>query len=178
MLNDELIQHEITPLTIAILPLEDETGNFTKSIIYEETGEYVAHILPTKIIDSACKYFGSSLKGRLEGTRDISGITHKAPIVIDPASGMYFYPTASPVNKSCSWIAHSHIDSIHSRENNQSEIVFKNGKTILFDVSYGSMMNQVNRTAQFRFSLEDRMSVVRERTIYSQHFTQNNHSPY
>src|SRR5690625_7893119 len=84
---------------------------------------------------------------------------------------MYFFPTASPMNESCSWIAHSHIDQIFPKENNQTEILFKNGKRILFDVSYGSMVNQVHRNAQFRYSLEDRIKIIR-----SNLFNNNQHS--
>lgn len=66
-----------------------------------------------------------SYVGRQDGTKDISGITHKAPISIDPASGMYFFPTSSPRNKHCSWIAHSHIDFIQPTKNQMTEVHFK-----------------------------------------------------
>src|SRR5690625_1024754 len=92
MLNEYLItHHEITPLTMAILPNYKE-NNVKSSHVLEESREYIVHSTPTKVIDNACKFFGSSLKGRIEGTRDISGITHKSPIAVDPSSGMYFFP--------------------------------------------------------------------------------------
>src|SRR5699024_6331581 len=112
------------------------------------------------MIDHACKFFGSSLRGRLEGTKDISKITHKPPVAIDPSSGMYFFPTASPTNKSCSRIAHSHVELINPIDKNKTEVVFTNGNTIVLDVSYGSMMNQLHRTAQFRYSLDSRMKLI------------------
>jgi len=172
MLNEHLFtHHEITPLTMAILPNYEE-NNAKSSHVLEESREYIVHSAPTKVIDNACKFFGSSLKGRIEGTKDISGITHKSPIVVDPSSGMYFFPTASPMNESCSWIAHSHIDQIFPKENNQTEILFKNGKRILFDVSYGSMLNQVHRTAQFRYSLEERIQIIRN-NVMNNHYYKN-----
>src|SRR5699024_12603816 len=52
------------------------------------------------------------------------------------SSGMYFFPTASPKNKKCSWIAHSHIKIIYPKnENQECEITFKNGKQITIDAS-------------------------------------------
>jgi len=157
MLNKkELFTYEISPLTMAILAIENEDG-VVNTKIFEAESDYLIHKSPVKMIDRACRYFGSSLRGRLDGTRDICGITHKAPISIDPASGMYFFPTTSPRNKNCSWIAHSHIDFIQSTHNQMTKLFFKNGKTIVLDISYGSMMNQIQRTAQFRYLLNDRI---------------------
>lgn len=153
------VNYEITPLTMAVL-YKNENGTI-RTYVLEETREYVVYQSPTKVIDNACKFFGSSLKGRLEGTKDISNITHKAPVAIDPSSGMYFFPTASPVNKTCSWISHSHVDFIKPLGKNKTKIAFKNGHNIIVDVSYGSMLNQVQRTAQFRYSLENRMNLIK-----------------
>lgn len=107
-------------------------------------------------------YTPISYVGRQDGTKDISGITHKAPISIDPASGMYFFPTSSPRNKNCSQIAHSHIDFIQPTKNQMTEVHFKNGQKIILDISYGSMMNQIQRTAQFRYLLNDRIKKLDE----------------
>ena len=148
--------HEITPLTMAVLPQYDESGKIG-SLVLEEKAEFVVKGSPSKMIDNACKFFGASLKGRQIGTKEISQLTHKLPISIDPSSGMYFFPTLSPVNTKCSWIAHTHISKISEAENQCTEITFKNGKRIIIDVSYGSIMNQVNRTAQFRYILDNRI---------------------
>ncbi|WP_246521448.1 MULTISPECIES: competence protein ComK [Ornithinibacillus] len=147
--------HEITPLTLAVVAKQDEAGNVRTYVLEEET-EYTVEQSPSKLIDYACRFFGSSLKGRQDGTRDICGITHKAPISIDPSSGMYFFPTTSPTNAKCSWIAHSHIDHV-TRTRDKTDIVFKNGKKLSLDASYGSVMNQIHRTAQFRYQLDNRI---------------------
>lgn len=150
-------EYEINPLTMAVLARQDETGK-TTAYVLEENAEYVVPRTPTRLIDFSCSYFGCSLKGRQEGTRSVCGITHKAPISIDPSSGMYFFPTASPANAFCSWIAHSHINQIRPAENQCTEIIFKNGRNIIIDVSAGSIMNQVQRTAHFRYLLDKRLS--------------------
>lgn len=161
LLEEIFINYEVTPMTMAILPTESEKGVTTTKVL-EESREYMVHMTPTKMVDHACKFFGSSLKGRLEGTKDISKITHKPPVAIDPSSGMYFFPTASPANKSCSWIAHSHVEMINPIEHDRTQLVFKNGKKITLNVSYGSMMNQLHRTAQFRYSLDNRMKLLKK----------------
>ncbi|WP_217585967.1 competence protein ComK [Lentibacillus saliphilus] len=153
--------HEITPLTMAIIANHDPHGNIHTCVL-EEQEEYVVSDAPSKIIDYACRFFGASLRGRQDGTRDICGITHKAPISIDPLSGMYFFPTASPASPQCSWIAHSHVDEIGKVENNCTEIMFKNGKKVVVDVSFGSMLNQLQRTAQFRYLLDHRIKLLQK----------------
>ncbi|WP_164669547.1 competence protein ComK [Virgibacillus doumboii] len=162
MLNEFYFpSHEVTPLTIAVIAQDDENGHPTTCVLEEQEEYYVQHT-PSKIIDYACKFFGSSLRGRQDGTRDVCGITHKAPISIDPSSGMYFFPTTSPTNPKCSWIAHSHIDKVNKGPEHYTEVKFKNGKSVLLDVSYGSMLNQVQRTAQFRFLLDNRIKYLQK----------------
>lgn len=152
--------YEITPLTMAVLVHYDNRGNIGAWIL-EENDDYYVNISPSKIIDQSCRFFGSSLKGRQEGTFNVCGVTHKAPISIDPSSGMYFFPTASPTNLKCSWIAHSHVAQVNELKRDTTEIVFKNGRKLPIQVSYGSMWNQVHRTAQFRFLLDNRISHLR-----------------
>lgn len=162
MLNDFYSpSYEITPLTLAILSKKDKNGNSATCVLEEEAKYDIDHS-PSKIIDYACKFFGSSLKGRQDGTRDICGITHKAPISIDPSSGMYFFPTTSPSNPKCSWIAHSHIDQVNRAANQCTEIIFKNSIRIILENSYGSMLNQVQRTAQFRYLLDNRIRFLQQ----------------
>lgn len=163
MYNEKEQLHEITPLTMAVLCEKNEKGEI-HTVVLEELRDYYVNEKPTKIVDDACKYFGSSLKGRLEGTKDISRITHKAPIAIDPSSGMFFFPTCSPSNPNCSWISHSHVHQVLPFDSDRTELHFKNGRRIIIDVSYGSILNQIQRTAQFRYSLENRIKYI-ENTI-------------
>ncbi|WP_047986171.1 competence protein ComK [Ornithinibacillus californiensis] len=164
MRSEELYSplHEITPLTLAVVAKKDAGGN-VHTYVLEEESEYVVDKSPSKLIDYACRFFGSSLKGRQDGTKDICGITHKAPISIDPSSGMYFFPTTSPTNSQCSWIAHSHIHHVNRGRDRSTEIVFKNGKKLILDASYGSLMNQIHRTAQFRYLLDNRIKHLQKR---------------
>lgn len=151
--------HEITPLTMAVISEHDKNGR-TISRVLEEQSEFIVELSPTKVIDSACEFFGVSLQGRQAGTRKVCGITHKAPICIDSACGMYFFPTSSPANANCSWIAHSHINQVGRANDQSTEIIFKSGKRIVVEVSYGSMMNQVHRTAQYRYLLDNRLKYL------------------
>ncbi|WP_077623104.1 competence protein ComK [Sediminibacillus massiliensis] len=151
-------QYEVNPFTLAVLS-EEFNGKYLSRIMEDDEVIFVEQP-PSKVIDLACKYFGSSLRGRQDGTKDIFKVTHKAPISIDPSSGMYFFPTTSPNNPQCNWIAHSHIDQVVKAPNQSSQIIFTNGKSVTLDVSYGSLLNQVQRTAQFRYLLDHRIKYV------------------
>lgn len=158
MLNElNSSEYEISPKTMALIAIQNENGTVNTKVL-EEGMEYVTHISPTKMIEYSCRYFGSGFQGRLDGTREICGFSYKAPITINPTSGMYFFPTNSPNDKKCSWLSHSHINRIVSTERQQAKILFKNGQSITVDASLGSMTNQWYRTAQLRYSLEERLN--------------------
>lgn len=69
MLNKkELFTYEISPLTMAVLAVENEDGMISTQIFESET-DYLIHKSPVKMIDRACRYFGSSLRGRVQRTK-------------------------------------------------------------------------------------------------------------
>lgn len=45
---------------------------------------------PSDIIDQSCRSFGSSYLGRHEGTKHLTGINYKAPIIIEETQSMIF----------------------------------------------------------------------------------------
>lgn len=147
---------ELTPFTMAVVSYKNDRGKYV-SRIYEDEVEYEIEGKATKVIEYACSFFCSTLKGRQDGVKAISGITHKAPVPIDPSSGMYFFPTKSPTNDNCSWIAHSHIEEIKRQNPKQTTVFFKNGRSITLNVSYGILVNQIQRTAQVRYLLDNRL---------------------
>lgn len=152
---------EITPGTMAVLSVPG-SGN---SRILEGKDELLVECNPSKLIDYACRFFGSSLKGRQEGTAHVCRLTHKAPIAVNPSNGMYFFPTSSPSNSDCSWIAHSHIHRIERGLSGTTRIIFKNEVEIAIPVSHGIIVNQIQRTAQFRYLLERRLGENRPQSF-------------
>lgn len=149
--------YEISPKTMAVLAVKNKKG-VVNTKVHEEHLEHIVHISPTEVIKHSCQYFGSSFQGRLEGTKDVCGFSYKAPITINPASGIYFFPTSSPSDRKCSWLSHSHIKRIVPAENQMARVIFKNGESLVIDASVGSMTNQWYRTAQFRYLLSERIS--------------------
>jgi competence protein ComK len=151
-----LTEYEVSPYTMAVLPEVTEEGLFSR--IMEMDNEYIVKKKPIDIIERSCRFFGSSLRGRQEGTKQIMGITHKAPIVIDPTNYIYFFPTTSPSRQHCAWISHSFVDNIKSNPYDETTLTFSNREEILLSVSKGSLENQLFRTAQLRTTLSSRIA--------------------
>ena len=129
--------YEINKQTLAIISCGKE-----KSKIIEEDNEFFVNLPATKIIDDSCKFFGSSYEGRLNGTKSILGVSHKAPIIIEETQSMIFFPTASPRFSKCAWIALNHVKN-HIRFEEKSILYFQCGKNVELDISYGSLENQI-----------------------------------
>ena len=95
--------YEINKNTVALIPKENKT------IVYEVDNSFVVNKSPLKIVEESCEYFGSSLEGRQTGTSALVGFTHKVPVIIEESFDLIFFPTLSPKNSECSWLAYSHI---------------------------------------------------------------------
>ena len=73
-----LNEYEINSATQAIIPLDED-----KAMVYEEEGEYIVDKPANQIINYNCNFYGSSYDGRLIGTKEILGVSSKAPIIIE-----------------------------------------------------------------------------------------------
>ena len=84
-----LEEYEINASTLAIIPIDDKTSR-----VYEEEGEYIINKNSNKLIDYNCKFYGSSYRGRCEGTKYLTGIKSKFPIIIEESRNIIFFPTS------------------------------------------------------------------------------------
>ena len=145
------MNYEINYDTQLILPL----GEF-KSKVIEHDDEYIVNSSVQEILEHSCEYFGSSFEGRKDGTRKMLGITHKSPIIVEESRKMIFFPTTSPEREDCIWINLEKIEKYYKVENGKSAILFKNGDILEFDLSYGSLSNQILRATRLKFVLDER----------------------
>lgn len=144
--------YEINADTLAIIPL-----NEYKSKIIEKDKELEVDMTPIKIIDNSCKYFGSSYKGRFFGTRNLIGVSHKAPIIVEESREIIFFPTTSPRQYDCIWISLKNIND-YKRNLDSSTVIFCSGYNLNLQMSFGSLDNQILRAARLE-------SVLRKRKI-------------
>ena len=144
------MDYEINTATLAIVPLDENTSK-----VYEEEEEYIINKSSNAIIKDNCEFYGSSYEGRCIGTKALTGIKTKYPIIIEESRNIIFFPTTSTRTHQSSWIALNKIKS-YSQKRKQSKIEFKNDTNIDFDISYYSLDNQVCRATMLKSKLYDR----------------------
>lgn len=145
--------YEINDSTIALV-FDD---NNTK--IYELNNEYLLeNKIPNNIIKYSCEYFGSSYEGRIKGTKTMTGLTHKAPIIIEESNEIVFFPTSSSRLRECSWFRSKYIKKYERYQEKKVKITTINDKEIIVDCSYEIINNQILRSSRLE-------SIIRYRKV-------------
>ena len=142
--------YEINVDTQAIIPVGEN-----KSKVIEGIRSFIVNQPALKIIDKSCRFFGSSYQGRFLGTKNLIGISHKAPIIIEETREIIFFPTNSPRQDNCAWISLKHVEN-YKKNNNTSLLKFTGGHLINLDISYGTLDNQILRATRLESVLRFR----------------------
>jgi competence protein ComK len=164
MKERQIEEYEVNPYTMFIKPVT--YGSKVYSEIYELEDDYLSPFKPLDIIKKSCEYFSSSFEGRKDGTKQLIGITHKVPIVIDPTNFIYFFPTTSPTRSECVWISHEHILDYHRIDSRQTRVVFQNKQSFILPISRSSFENQMLRTALLKTTLMQRSGQMERKSFY------------
>ena len=146
--------YEINNGTLAIIA----TGNGNSKILEDEK-TYIIKKTPYEILDHSCKYFGSSYEGRKEGAKEIIGRSYKIPIVIEDTQRLVFFPTVSPEEKDCIWIAVNKILSYKQEKYSATSITFKNGKKVMIPLSFRAVQNQILRATRLSYILDNHKKI-------------------
>lgn len=144
------MDYEINSSTLAIIPIDENTSK-----VYEEEEEYIINKSSNSIIKQNCEFYGSSYEGRCVGTKCLTGIKTKYPIIIEESRNIIFFPTSSSRTKQSSWIALNKIKK-YDKYNNKSKIQFKNEAKVNLDISYYSLENQICRATMLKSKLYER----------------------
>ena len=144
--------YEINNSTLALIALDNKTK------VIEEEREFFIDKTPSNILEESCEYFGSSYLGRKIGTKNLIGITHKSPIIIEESREIIFFPTSSPRLNNCSWISLNNIKNF-IKNNEKTKIIFDNQKEIIVDVSFCIMENQILRASLLESTLRKRKKI-------------------
>ena len=142
--------YEINSSTLAIVPLGDDVSK-----IYEEEDEYIVQKSSNSIIKYNCEFYGSSYEGRCIGTKSLTGIKTKYPIIIEESRNIIFFPTTSTRTQQSSWIALNKIKN-YKKLNTKSKIQFKNESNLNLNISFYSLENQICRATMLKSKLYER----------------------
>ncbi|MEI5906479.1 competence protein ComK [Bacillus spongiae] len=156
--NVEMIEeYEMNPQTMILLPFQCGTKLYTRIIEFYD--EYVSPHPPIDIVRKSCEYFGSSYEGRREGTKRLTGIVYKAPIIIDSHTSIFSFPTTSPSHSNCIWVCEKYVH-LHERVNaKMTNVIFKNGQSFHIPISASSFGTQRARTltltGRFMYAIDE-----------------------
>lgn len=148
----DMNEYEINAQTLALIPIKEN-----KTKVIEMNKEFMVYLPCKEIIDNSCKFFGSSLEGRVNGTKTLTGITHKAPIIIEESKKIIFFPTKSSRTSTCCWISYNNILK-YERLSNGVLITFSCGKQIKLGISYTIIDNQILRSTRLESVLTKRIN--------------------
>ena len=140
--------YEVNKDTVALIPKGDN-----ETIVYELDDSFIVKETPLKIMEESCEYFGSSFEGRITGTTKLVGFTHKVPIIVEESRNMIFFPTLSPKNSECSWVAYKHINK-PEKFKDKTILEVNNGKKIIINVSDNIIDNQLYRCSRLKKTLD------------------------
>lgn len=145
-----LDNYEINSGTLAIIPIDEYTSK-----VIELNNEYIVNKSCFEIIDDSCNYYGSTYQGRYEGTKNMIGMNYKLPIIIEESKNIIFFPTISPRLINCSWVSLNNLKT-YLKNNDGSDIVFKNDSIINFNISIFSLESQILRASRLESILRSR----------------------
>ena len=143
-------KYEINSNTLAVIGIDD-----SNSKVIEGNKKYDIEDNSYQVMEDSCSYFGSSLKGRVEGTRKMMGINYKVPIIIEESRDIIFFPLTELESNKCTWISLNWFDRVENKDG-KTYILFKNGKKMLTKISKYKIENQVLRAAKLNYLLNDR----------------------
>lgn len=136
-------------------------GENNKSEIIETDKSYYVEKKPTDIINYSCEYFGSSLEGRIKGSKRMLGMLYKLPIIVEESNEIVFMPTTSIRQSNCWWINIANIKNYKSK-GDQVEVEFVGGKTCDIQLSYFSFENQLFRATKLLILLQKRKKTIKK----------------
>lgn len=136
------MDYEINDETLAILPISSE-----KCKVIEKENEYVIDVSPYQVMEHSCEYFGSSLQGRFNGSKNMLGSIYKSPVVVEESRDIIFFPTMSPFLEENSWISLKNIIK-YEKTKFSTIIYFDNNKKIELNVPYLTVENQILRATR------------------------------
>ncbi|WP_233004481.1 competence protein ComK [Exiguobacterium aurantiacum] len=140
-------KYRITKRTVAILPCRDMT--MQSRVILEDGSEITTPLRPYQLLQLSCRQYSSSIEERIFVAKRVAGVKGKVPVVIEPTSGLVFFPTKSPKRPDCEWYAWSHIRDISSDplEPNGS-VVTQDGHRIQTNATAYVLRNQLKATGE------------------------------
>ena len=147
-------KYEINNSTLAVIGVDDKSSK-----VMECSKSYQIEDNSYQVMEDSCNYFGSSFRGRIEGTKKMIGVNYKVPIIIEETNDLIFFPLSEIESNKCVWISLKWFDKVEDDEDGNTYIYLKNGKKIKTSSSKYSIENQVLKSTKLHFLISDRKNI-------------------
>lgn len=151
--SKEKEKYIITNNTCALVPIDKST---TRIIELNDTKTIKENTI--QILSESCEYYGSTLDGRVKGSRSYLGQRYKLPIYIEETTEIIFFPTQSLNSPDrCIWISCNNFTNYKAQDNN-TIINFKDKREEIFPVSQFTVEMELVRATQIKMIKKQRIN--------------------
>lgn len=146
----------ITPGTSLIYPYFNTVGKLC-SVLYKD-GEFIrVEMSPTEVVDDSMKYFGTSLRGGIEGGKAVMGDIHMTPVMVNERLDMYLFPSKSPSSSNCVWFQLSNILIFLPIDKSNTKVILHDGTVFRVDCSYSVFHSKYQRACMLKNGVTTRV---------------------
>ena len=136
----------------------DENGQLC-SRVFRGPVSFSIKMSPQKFIDESLKKYGSSLRGALDGSKDILGKKNMRPIVINAYLGIYLFPSKSPSKPDCVWFSLFHVVNTESISRNKTKVFLSYGHSVVVEMKESNFNRRLNTTLELRRTVSENMNI-------------------
>ena len=155
--------------TDVFIPYYNEFGELRTIVLENDVFKEVA-LSPYKLIDYNLRYYGSSMRGARDGTKEIIGNVSLAPVMINEKQGIYMVPSKSPRSEDCIWFnLNAYLKCEHDQMGG-TYVILTNGNIVQVDVPRNKMEKQFNQTYVLKSKREKRTKQMEQTETISKRF--------
>ena len=133
--------------------------------VYEFDGEFIVNKNIKQLIKESCLYFGSSIDGRKQGTKDIINCEIKLPLIIEDSRNLIIFPTASYRKNDTIWIVYNNLLNYSMDKKSFTHLNFINNFEIDIPVRYNIVDNQMIRCIKLYNYIRRRKEVLLQEKV-------------
>ncbi|ARF15104.1 MULTISPECIES: competence protein ComK [Sporosarcina] len=173
---DEETKSVISPGTSLVYPYYDDEGKLCAVLLKD--GDFIrVDKSPTEIVDLSMQFYGTSLRGGIDGGKALMGKIHMTPVMVNERLDMYFFPSNSPSSNECVWFSLSHILTFLPFDKKHTKVIFRDGNVFTVNCSYSVFQTRYQRACMLKNGLSARFTqmALGVRKGYKTYLIRKNH---
>lgn len=105
----------------------------------------VSDFKPAILLERECLRYCSTLQGRIDGYRSLTGFVQKPAVLVSEVSEELFFPTEGIRNDTCMWIRYNSVMLVRRKTAYSSEVIFSDGSVYDFPYNERVLKQQMKR---------------------------------